>query len=256
MLGISEEEYKHYLNEQLGEAIDSAIIDEEYDEIKGLIANGKLLPISNQIYDLLFFDGYPMSPKLSHMMENDNLQDVVSFFIKHVPKDFLCAEEPQDNTPFITSILHHRQDLIPNLLKIISESGRNDITFGLGDCFPKTHQAREAIEKYCTKNDDGSYKVVPGLSAIKGKSQELQQCFKDILDKVERTHKINVDSVNEALCMLAKKAQSNKEIMHAISNCQRGINFTMVLENTDATPPSGSIENTSATPPSNSIRKK
>ncbi|WCR53111.1 MAG: hypothetical protein PG981_000133 [Wolbachia endosymbiont of Ctenocephalides orientis wCori] len=174
-----------------------------------------------------------------------------------------------NDTPLITFIFHYRQDLIPNLLEVISKSGRSDITFGLGSCFPKTHQAREAIEKYFTKNKDGSYKVMPYyILPIKNESQELQQCFKGIaiainshnldevkntLGKVERTHKINVDSVNEALCVLVKKAKPSEEIALTIVKFLGDINFPTTLENTDATPPSGSIEKTSAKPPSGSI---
>lgn len=285
---ISEKEHNHYtladldLNQQLEKIFNETRGDKiQYDHVRDLIADDKLLPITDEVYSLLFLNKYPWSTKFLLILE-DKLQDIAVFFMKHAPKDFVCGEPPQHtigNIPLIPYAFSYRQKSIPDILKVISKSGRSDIvidkqcvesfewyekaieenisfdipgSLSPSDNLEDYRNAREAMKKYCTENEDGSYAVIPPyLVPVKNESQELKKCLNDIafaidsndLDKVKNTlgeiGKIkgadyDVYSVNEALCILAQQAKSNKEIVYAISDCQASITYTMLAGHTNA----------------------
>lgn len=268
-----------------------SISKENFDKAKELFFK---LPLNNEVYKSIFLNRYPCLPTFYAMQKrNDNLQEINNLLIKKVPSDFLCGKVPKNSLgywPYIDFIFSYAQNVIPQLLETISESCRDGIFIKkeevagidwqisnikkegkpyIGDCAAYScsnknsdyYDARKAIEKYCEKNIDGKYYIIPCyLFPINGSPyfKELKQHFKDIynainfndLSKVKKSLELikadiykpdmDINAINRALNVLVKEAKSNENIARLISDFQADITFPkQCLENVDLSANSG-----------------
>jgi len=259
-----------------------AIIDIWKMESLRLLLGDRRTNIDDGVYESIFLNNYPRLPVFSVTQQNDSWHEANNLLMEKVPSKFLCGEVPQDRGsgwPYIDFIFSFKQELIPQLLEMLSELDRDDIFLkaknvasidfrinnprhnedvaGYSPCsnLSDYKNAREAIEKYCERNDvTENYRIVPGyLLSIKDCDKEAFQHFKDIyniidsenfneikkdsedfnkikesLNLIEENVKksdIDINDINKALTILVREAKFNEHVARLISDYQANINY-------------------------------
>ncbi|WP_339048338.1 hypothetical protein [Candidatus Mesenet endosymbiont of Phosphuga atrata] len=233
--------------------------EEHFKIVKNLILDGiKHGIIDSDIYDLMLSE----HSLFSEILADNELKDVCIAAVKNAPYNLLTyqTEETEVGSAvyregIIGNIFTYAPELISNFLEVISHSSKDGLFISKTYVFDVEvdfkDSVEEAIKNYCTINTNGDYDIEPHyLLPIKDSPgfKEFKQYFKDIysainsnnLDKVKNSlkqletnifkYEVDINSVVQALCCLAKEARFNQDIGDAICHLAGSITYPTCLE--------------------------